>query len=109
MGRTSTPDNRTHGRARSNTATAARASETLDLQRQECLMSRGSGQFLAQIAQSTQSGLDPSDVAAQVISAIRDDKLYVFTHYGPHWRAEREERFRAILATMDEAAALRPG
>jgi hypothetical protein len=29
----------------------------------------------------------------------------VFTHFGPEWRAELEERFAAILGAMDKAAA----
>lgn len=48
------------------------------------------GALAAQIAEHTQSGLDPSDVAAQVLTAIRDDELYVFTDSGgaggPSWR-----------------------
>lgn len=67
------------------------------------------GLLRARIAELTRSGLDPSDVAAQVISAIQDDELYVFTHSGPHWRAELEERFSAILAAMDKAATRRRG
>jgi len=34
-----------------------------------------------------------------VLTAIRDDELYIFTH--PGMRAEVEERFGAILAAMD--------
>ncbi|HXY98359.1 MAG TPA: hypothetical protein VEI03_00070 [Stellaceae bacterium] len=48
-------------------------------------------------------GLDPSDVAAQVLAAIREDELYVFTH--PDMRGEVEERFAAILAALDKVAA----
>jgi hypothetical protein len=44
-------------------------------------------------------------VAARVLTAIREDQLYVFTHHGEDWRAELEERFAAILAAMDKAAA----
>jgi hypothetical protein len=29
-------------------------------------------------------------------TAIRENELYVFTHPGPSWRAELEERFGAI-------------
>ena len=39
------------------------------------------------------------EVAARVITAIRDDKLYIFTH--PGMRDEVEARFAAILAAMD--------
>jgi NAD(P)-dependent dehydrogenase (short-subunit alcohol dehydrogenase family) len=63
------------------------------------------GVLVAQIAELVQSGLDPSDVAARVLTAIREDQLYVFTHHGEDWRAELEERFAAILAAMDKAAA----
>jgi NAD(P)-dependent dehydrogenase (short-subunit alcohol dehydrogenase family) len=56
-------------------------------------------------AELSQSGLDPSDVAAQVITAIREDELYVFTHYDASWRGEAEARFAAILAALDKAAA----
>ncbi len=48
------------------------------------------GIMRARIIELTQSGLDPADVAAQVVSAIRDEELYVFTHPGPRWRAELE-------------------
>ena len=65
------------------------------------------GVLRARIAERTRSGLDPSDVAGQVVSAIRDDELYVFTHSGPRWRAQLEERFGAILAAMDKAATRR--
>ena len=65
------------------------------------------GIMLARIVELTQSGLDPADVAEQVVSAIRDEELYVFTHPGPRWRFELEGRFGAILAAMDKAAAHR--
>jgi hypothetical protein len=57
----------------------------------------------AQIAGLVQSGLDPSHVAALVLAAIREDELYVFTH--PQMRTPVEERFAAILAALDKAAA----
>ena len=61
------------------------------------------GALAAEQAKLSQSGLGPSDVAAQVLAAIRDDELYVFTH--PQTRTEVEERFAGILAAMDKAAA----
>jgi len=61
------------------------------------------GALAAQLAERARSGLDPSDVAARVLSAIREDELYAFTH--PEMRAEAAERFAAILAAMDKAAA----
>ncbi len=57
------------------------------------------GKLVAQLAELGRSGLDPSDVAARVLTAIREDKLYVFTH--PQMRAEVEERFAAIIAAME--------
>ncbi len=57
----------------------------------------------AYIAERLQSGLDPAEVAARVLAAIRNDELYVFTH--PEMRAPMEERFAAISAAMDRAAA----
>jgi NAD(P)-dependent dehydrogenase (short-subunit alcohol dehydrogenase family) len=61
------------------------------------------GLLLAQITELLQSGLDPSDVAARVLAAIREEELYVFTH--PEMRGELEDRFAAIMAAMDKAAA----
>jgi NAD(P)-dependent dehydrogenase (short-subunit alcohol dehydrogenase family) len=62
------------------------------------------GALTAQIAELVRSGIDSSEVAARVLTAIREDQLYVFTHSGAGWRAELEERFSAILAAMDKAA-----
>ena len=62
------------------------------------------GRLTAHLAEMSQAGLDPADVAAQVLTAIRENELYVFTHAGAEWRAELEERFGAILAAMDKAA-----
>ncbi len=61
------------------------------------------GLLLAQLAERIQSGLDPSDVAARVLAAIREDELYVFTH--PEMRGGVEDRFAAILAAMDKVTA----
>ena len=61
------------------------------------------GQLAAELARRAQSGLDPADVARQVLAAIREDELYVFTH--SEMRGELEARFAAILAAMDKAAA----
>ena len=65
------------------------------------------GKLAAQLAELGRLGLDPMDVAAQVLTAIREDELYVFTHAGAEWRAELKERFDAILTAMGEAAARR--
>jgi NAD(P)-dependent dehydrogenase (short-subunit alcohol dehydrogenase family) len=61
------------------------------------------GALVAQIAELLKAGLDPAQVAAQVLAAIRADELYVFTH--PEMRGEVDERFAAIEAAMDKAAA----
>ena len=63
------------------------------------------GELARQISERVQSGIDPSDFAAQVLDAIREDELYVFTHSGPEWRSELKKRFDAIQAAMDKAAA----
>jgi NAD(P)-dependent dehydrogenase (short-subunit alcohol dehydrogenase family) len=57
-------------------------------------------QMVAEIARRLDAGLDPSDVAVRVLSAIRDDELYVFTH--PDMREEVDQRFAAIQAAMDK-------
>lgn len=63
------------------------------------------GKLAAYLAELGELGLDPQDVAAQVLDAVRRNELYVFTHAGAEWRAEVKERFDTILAAMDEAAA----
>ena len=62
------------------------------------------GVLAAKSAELAKSGLDPLDVAAQVLTAIRENELYVFTHYDASWRGEVEARFAAILAALDKAA-----
>ncbi|MGA7807951.1 SDR family NAD(P)-dependent oxidoreductase [Bradyrhizobium sp.] len=57
------------------------------------------GLMLAEIDRRLAGGLEPSDVAARVIAAIRQDELYVFTH--PNMREEVDQRFAAIQAAMD--------
>jgi NAD(P)-dependent dehydrogenase (short-subunit alcohol dehydrogenase family) len=56
----------------------------------------------ARLSELVQSGLDPSDVARRVLTAIRNDELYVFSH--PERRADVEVRFAAIMAAFDKAA-----
>ncbi len=58
-------------------------------------------EIAAHFAERIQTGLDPSEVAARVLIAIRADELYVFTH--PEMRVAAEERFATILAAMDKA------
>ena len=64
------------------------------------------GQMLALISASIAAGLDPADVAAKVLAAIREDQLYVFTH--PDMRNHVDARFAAIQAAMDEVAVKKP-
>jgi NAD(P)-dependent dehydrogenase (short-subunit alcohol dehydrogenase family) len=61
------------------------------------------GALAAHLAELARAGLDPADIAALVLAAIREDELYVFTH--PEMHAEAKERFAAIVAAMDKAAA----
>ena len=63
-----------------------------------------SGKLAARQAELGRLGLDPLDVAARVLTAIRENERYVFTHAGPEWRAEVQQRFDAILAALDRAA-----
>ena len=65
------------------------------------------GMLAAQLAKHSQAGLDPSEVARQVLAAIREDELYVFPH--PEMRDEVEERFAAIKAALDLATARQSG
>jgi NAD(P)-dependent dehydrogenase (short-subunit alcohol dehydrogenase family) len=58
--------------------------------------------MVAEIARNIDAGLEPDVVAARVLTAIRDDELYIFTH--PGMRTEVEPRFAAILAAMDRVS-----
>jgi NAD(P)-dependent dehydrogenase (short-subunit alcohol dehydrogenase family) len=58
----------------------------------------------ATLADRNKTGLDPLEAAKRVITAIRENELYVFTHAGPEWRSELERRFNTILLAMDKAA-----
>jgi NAD(P)-dependent dehydrogenase (short-subunit alcohol dehydrogenase family) len=62
------------------------------------------GQLTAHLAELNQAGLDPIVVAYQVLEAIREDQLYVFTHPDGTWQAEVKERSDTILASMEAAA-----
>jgi NAD(P)-dependent dehydrogenase (short-subunit alcohol dehydrogenase family) len=62
------------------------------------------GARVAQITERVQSGLDPSDVAAQVLTAIREDALYVFPHSRLPWRTELQKRFDSILVAMEKGS-----
>ena len=39
------------------------------------------GKLAAKLAELGRSGLDPSDIGAHVLTAIRENELYVFTHF----------------------------
>jgi NAD(P)-dependent dehydrogenase (short-subunit alcohol dehydrogenase family) len=58
--------------------------------------------FAAQMAELVRTGIEPAAVAERVLAAIREDELYVFTH--PQMRADAQQRFATILASMDKAA-----
>ena len=52
------------------------------------------------------AGMDPGEVAARVIRAVKRNDLYVITH--PETRPGVEARFRELLAAYDDAAAAGP-
>jgi NAD(P)-dependent dehydrogenase (short-subunit alcohol dehydrogenase family) len=59
------------------------------------------------IMELIRTGLDPDDVAARVLDAIRGNELYVFTH--PEMRPAVEERFQRIRAAFDRAERIKGG
>jgi len=59
--------------------------------------------MVAEIVRQIAAGIDPANVAARVLNAIREDELYIFTH--PNMRAGVDERFAAIEASMDRVTA----
>ncbi len=63
------------------------------------------GRLAARLAELGEAGIEPVEVAKQVLSAIVDNELYVFTHAGPEWKEELQERFDSILQAMDRATA----
>lgn len=60
------------------------------------------GQIAAEISRSVEAGIDPAGVAARVLSAIRNDDFYIFTH--PKMREMVDGRIAAIQAAMDAVA-----
>jgi NAD(P)-dependent dehydrogenase (short-subunit alcohol dehydrogenase family) len=56
-------------------------------------------QLVAEIARQLEAGIDPAEVAAKVLAAIRNEELYIFTH--PNMRQSVDGRFAAIQAAMD--------
>ena len=65
------------------------------------------GRLAAESARLQATGLDPAEIAAQTLTAIREDELYVFTH--PQMHDEVKQRFAAIEAAMNKAAARQVG
>jgi NAD(P)-dependent dehydrogenase (short-subunit alcohol dehydrogenase family) len=59
--------------------------------------------FVAEISRQIAAGVDPADVAARVVNAIRTDELYIFTH--PNMRLAVDGRFATIEAAMDQVTA----
>ena len=57
----------------------------------------------AQLAEPVLTGLDVQPVAERVLEGVLDNDFYIFTH--PEMRTAVEERFAAILAAFDKAAA----
>ena len=56
-------------------------------------------QLVAEIARQLEAGIDPTEVAAKVLAAIRNEELYIFTH--PNMRQAVDGRFAAIQEAMD--------
>lgn len=61
-----------------------------------------SGKLASQQAVLAEAGLDPMAVASQVLTAIRENHLYVFTHTEGEWRNDLQERFNRIRRAMDK-------
>lgn len=59
--------------------------------------------FGEQVAQ----GLDPQDVARQVLDAVREQRFYVFTH--PQWLSHVEHRMHHLLQGHNPTASPPPG
>jgi len=60
-------------------------------------------QVVAEIARRLEAGIDPKEVAARVLDAIRNEQFYIFTH--PNMRQAVDGRFAAIQAAMDRVVA----
>jgi NAD(P)-dependent dehydrogenase (short-subunit alcohol dehydrogenase family) len=59
--------------------------------------------FDGQMTQPVLTGIDVAVVAERVLEAVLDNDFYIFTH--PDMRSAVEQRFAAILAGFDKAAA----
>ena len=53
-----------------------------------------------------QSGMAPSEVASQVVDAVRNERFYIFTH---PWQEAIESRMRAMLDGTNPAPGFLPG
>jgi NAD(P)-dependent dehydrogenase (short-subunit alcohol dehydrogenase family) len=60
-------------------------------------------QVVAEIARRLEAGIDPAQVAAKVLAAIRNGEFYIFTH--PNMRQAVDGRFAAIQAAMDRVSS----
>jgi NAD(P)-dependent dehydrogenase (short-subunit alcohol dehydrogenase family) len=58
--------------------------------------------FSDKLRAANDCGMDPAEVASQVVDAIRANRLYVITH--PELRQPIEQRFRAMLASVATGA-----
>jgi hypothetical protein len=67
--------------------------------------SRGA-MLAATLTNRVNSGLDPLDVARCVVTAIRQNELYVFTHAGPEWRSTLEGRSTLFFLRWTEQQQL---
>jgi NAD(P)-dependent dehydrogenase (short-subunit alcohol dehydrogenase family) len=54
----------------------------------------------SRVAELVRTGIDPREVAARVLDAVRNDEHYAFTH--AEYRDSLKERFQAILTAYDK-------
>jgi hypothetical protein len=54
----------------------------------------------AEVGDMVRRGMEPREVAAVTLNAIRENRLYAFTH--AEFRPALEQRFGAILAAFPE-------
>src|ERR1700719_3066131 len=59
-------------------------------------------QVVAEIARRLEAGIDPGQVAAKVLEAIKNEQFYIFTH--PNMRQAVDGRCVAIQAAMDRVS-----
>jgi hypothetical protein len=56
--------------------------------------------FVERLAHVHEAGMDPDEVAAKVLDAVRNNRFYIFTH--PEHKDELREVFDEILADYPE-------